>query len=172
MRYELRPQDERCELYRIEEDGTEVLLGSDHGEPEDNDFRRDWAWVPGELNRLVTAALHERDEARMVEIGLCETAERLARENKNLQRAVDNLARQIDETRRLKENEDVIAVSQQFQNAGPWIVHGRNGNRQPKIAYWETQEAAEHCAEKVRQVIAEATLPLKMRISELETRDA
>jgi len=53
MRYELREgQDDRRELYRIEEDETETLLGTDRGEPEDNSFLRDLAWVPEELNRL------------------------------------------------------------------------------------------------------------------------
>jgi len=76
---------------------------------------------------------------------------------------VQSLLRQIDEMRRLKEDEDTIAVSQQFdlERKGPWIVHGRNGNRQPKIAYFETQEQAEDCAAKVRRVIAEALAPYR-----------
>ena len=66
MRYELRPEDNGwryvVNLYRIDDDGTETELGSDGGEPEDQSFGRDWAWVPIELNRLAALC----DEHRMM----------------------------------------------------------------------------------------------------------
>jgi len=55
MLYEIRkdPDDEfRQDLWRINDDGSETLLGSDAGEPEDNLFCRDWKWVLPELNAL------------------------------------------------------------------------------------------------------------------------
>lgn len=66
MRYELREEDNGYRymrhLIRVDDDGTETLLGSDGGEPEDQSFGRDWAWVPEELNRLAALC----DEHRMM----------------------------------------------------------------------------------------------------------
>lgn len=37
-------------IWRIEDDGTMKLVAVDGGEPEDNSFVRDGAWIVGELN--------------------------------------------------------------------------------------------------------------------------
>ena len=47
-------------------DGRE--LGCDFGEPEDNSFGRDWAWVPDELNALADEI--ERLKAQLHEIAV------------------------------------------------------------------------------------------------------
>jgi len=40
-------------LVELDAEGQVVReVSSDHGEPEDNSFHRDWSWVPVELNRL------------------------------------------------------------------------------------------------------------------------
>ena len=41
-------------------DGRE--LGTDGGEPEDQSFWRDWAWVPDEMNKLGNEIVTLRDE--------------------------------------------------------------------------------------------------------------
>ena len=38
---------------------TPRLVGSDGGEPEDNSFYRDWAWVVGELNAAYERGLKD-----------------------------------------------------------------------------------------------------------------
>lgn len=38
-------------IWLQEEDGSTVLISTDGGEPEDNSFVRDGAWIVGELNR-------------------------------------------------------------------------------------------------------------------------
>lgn len=66
MRYNLHLGANDCyELYRIE-NGAETLLGSDRGEPEDNSFLRDWAWVPAELNWLAGKVTELEREMRAV----------------------------------------------------------------------------------------------------------
>lgn len=58
MRYELNEVEAEAwyenshELLRINDDGTEDLMGWDGLEPEDVNFLRDLAWVPEELNIL------------------------------------------------------------------------------------------------------------------------
>lgn len=61
MRYEVRDDPEVYDsgsydptnvIVRIEDDGTEEIVGYDHGEPEDNSFTRDYRWVAKELNKL------------------------------------------------------------------------------------------------------------------------
>lgn len=52
-------------------DGRE--LGTDGGEPEDQSFWRDWAWVPDELNRqqATIAALEQRIQELQDKVGEC-----------------------------------------------------------------------------------------------------
>jgi hypothetical protein len=45
--------DYRIYLYLQKDDGEYEFIASDGGEPEDNTFRRDWSWVPGELNKAL-----------------------------------------------------------------------------------------------------------------------
>jgi hypothetical protein len=42
--------DETNCLFLMENDRPIKLIATDGGEPEDNSFIRDWAWVEGELN--------------------------------------------------------------------------------------------------------------------------
>ncbi len=46
-------------------------------------------------------------------------------------------------------------VSQEFHNAGKWLVHRPGPNRPNKIARFDTKEQAELCADKVRKAIDE-----------------
>ena len=59
-------------------DGRE--LGTDGGEPEDQSFWRDWAWVPDEMNKLGNEIVTIRDERdrlrRLIEPLLKMTPER------------------------------------------------------------------------------------------------
>lgn len=44
-------------LYRFEDKVPMELIGSDGGEPEDQTFSRDWAWVPRALNEAFQLGL-------------------------------------------------------------------------------------------------------------------
>lgn len=88
MRYELRQEDNgyrlMVHLYRVDDDGLETLLGSDGGEPEDQSFGRDWAWVPVELNRLAGLAEEHRMMREANGMSLQHTAEELSEVRRRL----------------------------------------------------------------------------------------
>jgi len=56
-------------------DGRE--LGTDGGEPEDQSFWRDWAWVPDEMNKLGNEIVTIRDERDRLRANLVNCVARL-----------------------------------------------------------------------------------------------
>lgn len=55
--------DDRDALFEVIDGQPTRLIDVDGGEPEDNSFRRDWGWVPGELQKAYELGLaHGRAE--------------------------------------------------------------------------------------------------------------
>jgi hypothetical protein len=74
MRYEVRADPEsdegRHDLIRIDNDGSETVVGWDRGEPEDNSFTRDYRWVVQELNTLAARVRELEEDLAAHENGL------------------------------------------------------------------------------------------------------
>lgn len=70
-----------------------TIIAADGGEPEDQSFVRDWAWVPDLLNRLAAAL----DAVRAERLELLESIDDLRRERDALLQRVDALRAERDE---------------------------------------------------------------------------